>query len=101
MVTFLGGEGLGDWASFKIINGPMHGEMIEPDSTLNVKSGDFYNLLRPGRLFKSPNDMPIRYACPSFFMKYHLIGDYAYYLGEERSVSPIVEDAERILGPIV
>jgi len=86
-------------SSFKIINGPMHGETLEPEN--NVDDGDFLRVYRVGCLFKVLDDTPMRYSCPTFVMKYHLIGAYAYYLGEKLVVDPTIEKAERILGPIV
>lgn len=82
-------------SSFLIVNGPRQGEMIEPDT--RVHDGDYLYITRIENRFKAVSDTPIRYSCPTFVMTYHLIGEHAYYLGEELYVSPVIKEAEQKL----
>ncbi len=85
-------------ASYKIVNGPDSGQTITPDPP--VEDGQILNMRGFGNICSISCYAPIRYAQPMFKRRYHILGDCAYYLGEEIIISLIVEEAERVLGPI-
>lgn len=85
--------------SYTIINGPDHGQTL--DTPTIVEEGQTIIIRAPGLSRKDlSKDMPMGYSNPLFMRRYHILGDYAYYIGEEISNSPFVGKAERVLDPI-
>lgn len=49
---------------------------------------------------KSPKGSPMRYTNPQFNQRFHIIGEFAYYLGEEIHISSIVKETEELKSKI-
>jgi len=78
---------------YKIING------VDKVLTLdkNVKDGDIV-IVRHFPPFRStPKDIPMRYTNPQFNQRFQIIGEFAYYLGEEICIPPNVEETEELV----
>jgi len=83
-------------SDYKIVNGVDKvltlEENIEDDTVVIVKYFPPFA--------KSPIDSPIRYIRPQFNRRFHILGEYAFYLGEEIHISSIVKEAEELIDKI-
>lgn len=82
-----------------IINGPRNGETLNLE---NIEDESIVNVVHfpPFSRNLCEDDLPMRYSCPRFTKRFHVIGEFVFYLGEEIYIDPIIEEAEQVLGPI-
>lgn len=84
---------------YTVVNGPDHGVTLTTAEA--IEDGSFLNMHTFDKFRKCDEDTPIRYASPlQLRRRYHILGNKAYYVGEEFVCSPIIQDAEQVLGPI-
>ena len=78
---------------YTIINGPRHGESLKVEA---FEDGSVVNVVHFPPLTQNicGDDLPIRYSTPRFVQQFELIGEFAFYLGEDIYISPIIEEAE-------